>query len=101
MPWTQFDQVADLAPCKAGVGRDAGMNNRIVAVIEAGEIFQRIVGRIIVHVDEARRAGAVIVVMDHRIVTKAQLMRDGFEQALDRGQILRPLDFNKKCRSEA
>src|SRR3546814_10830737 len=47
VPRPEFDQVSNLAPRKTGIGRDAGMNDGIVAMIEAAEIFRRIVGRII------------------------------------------------------
>ncbi|SBV34530.1 protein of unknown function [uncultured Sphingopyxis sp.] len=96
----QFDQVGQFAPCEAGVGGDAGVNDRVVAVIEAAEIGRGIVGRIVVHVDEAGRRGAVIVVMDHRIVAEAQFARCGFEQPFDVGEAGRPLDFSEERRRE-
>src|SRR3546814_17183907 len=48
VPLSQLDQIGHFTPGKAGVGRDAGVNHRIVALIKAAEIFRGIVRRIIV-----------------------------------------------------
>lgn len=101
MARVEVDQVGQFAPCETGVRRDAGMNDRIVAMIEAAEIGRGIVGRIVVHVDEAGRGGAVVVVMDHRIVAKTQFSCRGFEQPFDVGKAGRPLDFGEEHRAEA
>src|SRR3546814_961128 len=67
-------------------------------MIKAAEIFRGIVRRIIVHVDEAGQARAMIVVVDHRIVSKIQFVRDRRKQRLDGAHVVRLLDFRKKCR---
>src|SRR3546814_7091697 len=82
------------------MGRNAGVDDRIVSVTLAIEIILGITGGIVVHVDETGARLAMIVMMDNRIMSKAQLPCRGFEQAFDGGKIAGLLDFSQKRRRE-
>src|SRR3546814_15501150 len=98
MPRVDRYEGGEVAPGKAGIGRNAGVDDRIVAVTLAIEIILGITGGIVVHVDETGARLAMIVMMDHRIMSKAQLPCRGFEQAFDGGKIAGLLDFSQKRR---
>src|SRR3546814_14223205 len=73
MPRVDRYEGGEVAPGKAGIGRNAGVDDRIVAVTPAIEIILGITGGIVVHVDETGARLAMIVMMDHRIMSNAQL----------------------------
>src|SRR3546814_6037917 len=56
MPRVDRYEGGEVAPGKAGIGRNAGVDDRIVAVTLAIEIILGITGGIVVHVDEIGRA---------------------------------------------
>ncbi len=54
VPRVDRDEGREVAPCKAGISCNAGVDDRIVAVALTVEIVLRIACRIIVHVDDPR-----------------------------------------------
>src|SRR3546814_20034700 len=96
MPRVDRYEGGEVAPGKAGIGRNAGVDDRIVAVTLAIEIILGITGGLVVHVDETGARLAMIVMMDHRLMPKAQLPCRGFEQAFDAGKIAGLLVFSPK-----